>query len=256
MSQEQQQNLLLKENRKDEVDKNTTDKPTTDKPWIIVFEGLGDDKKKRFISSKSGFFLSEDLTRTATIKEDNLDKGFLITESSSYLRYFNDKKIVYEAIPNDKYHICVCLDKFNANIDIDDKETTVENIWSQINNRADQYKIKHIKDFNRAIDKIINTEEIINRFGDNGEAKILELKNLVNEKFKTYILEDTLTKLTNELNDSWSLIRKHRIKNKIEYVKKIQEDLGNYNNKILREIRSHTPNGLECCVCQYIAPWE
>ena len=41
MSQEQQ-NLLLKENCKNEVDKNTTDKP-----WIIVFEGLSEDKKAR-----------------------------------------------------------------------------------------------------------------------------------------------------------------------------------------------------------------
>ena len=249
MSQEQQ-NLLLKENRKNEVDKNTTDKP-----WIIVFEGLSEKKKERLKGSKCGFYISDDLSTSVAITQADLDKGFLNT-GSSYIHYFSNNQIPYEATPNDNYHICVCLNKLNVNIDIDAPEIIATKTWSKINNLSDQNKRKHIEDFNNAMDKIINTEEIINRFGDNGEAKILELKNLVNEKFKTYILEDTLTKLTNELNDSWSLIRKHRIKNKIEYVNKIKKGDFNYDDTILQEIRSHTPNGLECCVCQYIAPWE
>ena len=102
MSQEQQQNLSLKENRKDEVDKNTTDKP-----WIIVFEGLSDEKKARLINYTSGFYISDNLLTIATIKPDDLDRGFVNTGSSWICQFHSNQMIKPKPQKDTNYRILV-----------------------------------------------------------------------------------------------------------------------------------------------------
>lgn len=260
MKQVEMQQLTLKDNSDHQSEKDNgnhqSERNKVEATWIIVFGGLSDVTKNELQRNQAGFFLNHSMTQCLAFKDDNFKKGFINT-NSSYIRYFSSDKCTKPDFSNQLNN----KSPFNNKIllHFDSVSTSFLPDEKHLHALEDLILKKRISllSVNTAIDNIINNKEILERFGKNAEKQLMNFKNNINADVNSILdIQLTLEKLNQEMSEAYSLIRKYRINRKIEYVNKVRDLDVDYDEKIFKEIKNHTPNGLECCACTYVAPWE